>query len=71
MTFSTYKEHPVRTLVAQIIDLQSRDEFADPAVSDNETAAFARDKVFAIVKLLSSLLEQTPATLASTTKVDP
>lgn len=66
MTFSAYKDHPIRALVAQLLDFQGREEFADPAVADNEVAAFARDKVFAIAKLLSSLLEQTPATLAST-----
>lgn len=65
MTFSAYKDHPVRALVGQLLDFQGRDEFADPVVADNETAAFARDKVFAIAKLVSSLLEQTPATLAS------
>lgn len=66
MTFSAYKDHPIRALVAQLLDFQAREEFADPVVADNETAAFARDKVFAIAKLVSGLLEQTPATLAST-----
>lgn len=67
MTFSTYKDHPIRALLAQLLDYENREEFADPAIADNETAAFARDKVFAIAKLVSELLEQTPATLASTT----
>lgn len=66
MTFTAYKDHPVRALVAQLLDFQGREEFAEPIVADNETAAFARDKVFAIAKLVSGLLEQTPATLAST-----
>jgi hypothetical protein len=66
MTFSAYKDHPIRALVAQLLDFQGREEFADPVVADNEAAAFARDKVFAIAKLVSGLLEQTPATLAST-----
>jgi hypothetical protein len=67
MTFSAYKDHPIRALVAQLLDFQGREEFADPVVADNEAVAFARDKVFAIAKLVSALLEQTPATLASTT----
>lgn len=67
MTFSAYKDHPIRALLAQLLDYEDREEFADPAIADNETAAFARDKVFAIAKLVSDLLEQTPATLASTT----
>jgi hypothetical protein len=66
MTFSAYKDHPIRALIAQLLDFQGREEFADPVVADNEAAAFARDKVFAIAKLVSGLLEQTPATLAST-----
>lgn len=66
MTFAAYKDHPLRALVAQILDLQGREEFNDPAVADNEAAAFARDKVFSIARLISGLLEQTPATLAST-----
>lgn len=66
MTFSAYKDHPIRALVAQLLDFQAREEFADPIVADNEAAAFARDKVFAIAKLVSALLDQTPATLAST-----
>ena len=65
MTFAAYKDHPIRALVTQLLDFQARDEFAEPAVADNETAAFARDKVFAIAKLVSGLLDQTPATLAS------
>ena len=52
--------------MAQLLDFQAREEFADPIVADNEAAAFARDKVFAIAKLVSALLDQTPATLAST-----
>lgn len=66
MTFSAYKDHPIRALVAQLLDFQGREEFAEPVVADNESVAFARDKVFAIAKLVSGLLEQTPATLAST-----
>jgi hypothetical protein len=66
MTFAAYKDHPIRALIAQLLDFQGREEFADPSVANNETAAFARDKVFAIAKLVSGLLEQTPATLAST-----
>lgn len=66
MTFSAYKDHPIRALVAQLLDFQGREEFADPTVADNETAAFARDKVFAIARLVAALLDQTPATLAST-----
>ncbi len=66
MTFSAYKDHPIRALVSQLLAFQGREEFADPVVADNETAAFARDKVFAIARLVAGLLEQTPATLAST-----
>lgn len=67
MTFSAYKEHPVRALLGQLLDFQHREELADPLVADNEQAAFARDKIFAIGHLVEGLLSQTPATLASTT----
>ena len=70
MTFSAYKDHPVRALVSQLLDFQSRPEFAEPAVADNEQIAFARDKAFAIARLLQGLLEQTPATMASTTALN-
>ena len=46
--------------------MQSAPEFADPSVADNETMAFARDRVFALAKVIQSLLDQTPASLAST-----
>lgn len=46
--------------------MQSAPEFADPSVADNETMAFARDRVFALAQVIQSLLDQTPASLAST-----
>ena len=45
--------------------MQGAQEFSDPAVSDNESYAFARDKVFAITCATQALLLQTPAELTS------
>ena len=67
MTFSTYNDHPIRASVSQLLAFQNRSEFAEPEVANNEQVAFARDKIFAIAELLRGLLDQTPATLASTT----
>ena len=67
MTHATYHSHPLRAQLAQILDMQGRDEFADPAVAENEPIAFARDKVFGVARLIATLLEVVPATLASST----
>lgn len=69
MTHSIYRDHPIRAQLAQILNMQGRDEFADPSVAENEAIAFARDKVFGLARLLSSLLDVVPATLASTVAV--
>ncbi len=66
MTTSIYRDHPVRAQLAQILELQSRPEFAEPAIADNEQYTFARDKAFAIARLVQAQIEQTPAVLSST-----
>jgi hypothetical protein len=48
-----------------MLELQGRSEFADPVVADNETYAFAREKVFALTSLVEVRLAKTPAVLAS------
>lgn len=69
MTHALYREHPIRAQLAQLLDMQGRDEFTDPAVAENEPVAFARDKVFGLTRLIASLLDTVPATLASTVAV--
>ena len=66
MTASVYRDHPVRAQISQLLDIQARPEFSEPAISDNEQYAFAREKVHAITSLISLRLKQTPAVLAST-----
>ncbi|MHB1215669.1 MAG: hypothetical protein ACYCY9_11835 [Thiobacillus sp.] len=66
MTISVYKDHPIWASVKRILELQNAPEFSDPSIADNETYAFARDKVFGIAKVIQVLLEHTPATLVST-----
>lgn len=65
MTASAYRDHPVRGLVSRILDMQHAPEFADPSVSDSETFAFSRDKVFALTHAIDGLLQATPAELTS------
>lgn len=65
MSSSAYRDHPVRGLVSRILEMQSAPEFADPSVSENETYAFARDKVFALTHAIHALLQATPAELTS------
>lgn len=65
MSASAYKDHPIRAVLSRILEMQGAQEFSDPAVSDNESYAFARDKVFAIAHAIQALLQQTPAELTS------
>lgn len=65
MTLSGYRDHPLRSTIKRILDMQSAPEFADPLVSDNETMAFERDRIFALAEVIQSLLDQTPPLLAS------
>lgn len=66
MTSAAFRDHPVRAQLQQMLELQQRPDFADPTVADNEQYAFARDKAFAITKLVEAHLSKTPAVLAST-----
>lgn len=66
MTFAAYKDHPLRVSIARLLEIQGSAEMADPVVADNEQYAFARDKSFAIAQSIHTLLQATPATLAST-----
>ncbi|BCL74395.1 hypothetical protein JHS3_01310 [Jeongeupia sp. HS-3] len=66
MSASAYKDHPVRALVSQILEMQAAPEFAEPSVASSEQYAFARDKVFAIAHAINELLHRTPAELTST-----
>jgi hypothetical protein len=65
VTVAAYKDHPLRTSIARILEIQTSAEMADPAISDNEQYTFARDKTFAIAQSIHALLQETPATLTS------
>ena len=58
MSASAYKDHPIRAILTRILEMQGAQEFSDPAVSDNESYAFARDKVFAIIDPALMYLKQ-------------
>jgi hypothetical protein len=66
MTQAAYKTHPLRALVTQLLAFQQQKDLASPLVASNEQVAFSRDRIFSIARLVSDLLESTPATLAST-----
>lgn len=65
MTVAAYRDHPLRGLLARLIEMQGAPEFSEPSVADNETYAFARDKVFAMAQAVQALLAATPAELTS------
>ena len=65
MSESTYKLHPIWVLVAQILEASENEVFYEPAIAENEQYSFARDKVFAITRMIREYFEQTPAILAS------
>lgn len=65
MSETNYKNHPLRSAVNHILDLAANEAMSDPSVADNEQYTFARDKVFAIARLINSKLEKTPAILVS------
>ncbi|WP_433769342.1 hypothetical protein [Pseudomonas putida] len=65
MTTSAYQENPIRSTVQQMLNMRSMKEFSTVALAGNDSDAFARDKIFAILQTLSDLLEKTPAELAS------
>ena len=68
MTTEAYRDHPIRAQLQQMLELQKRPEFSESSVADNEQYTFARDKAFAITKLVDASLAQTPAVLASPLK---
>ncbi|WP_460164300.1 hypothetical protein [Pseudomonas sp. S2_F03] len=65
MTTSAYQENPIRATVQQMLGMRKMPEFSSEALAENESFAFARDKIFAILQTLKDLLEETPAVLAS------
>lgn len=65
MTVSAYNEHPLRSAIKQVLQLQSEPSMAEPVIADSEQYAFARDKTFAMAQVVNSLLDSTPAVLSS------
>jgi len=65
MSESTYKSHPIWSLVTQIAEVTENEAFYEPAIAENEQYAFARDKIFSTTRVIHEYLEQTPAIFAS------
>lgn len=65
MSESTYKSHPIWSLVAQVTEVKENETFYESAIAENEQYSFARDKIFATTQVIRAYLEQTPAILAS------
>jgi hypothetical protein len=70
MTVSAYRDHPIRAIVARILEMQSSPELNDPVVSESEAYSFARDKIFTITLIIQSLLDTTPAEFTSSTALN-
>jgi hypothetical protein len=66
LTSSAYSTHPLRGALQELMQLQHDPSMLDPVVANDEQISFARDKVFAMGELVRSLLDSTPAVLAST-----
>lgn len=66
MTSSAYSAHPLHGTLEELLQLQHDPSMQDPVVANDEQVSFLRDKIFAISELVRSLLESTPAVLAST-----
>lgn len=58
-------EHPLWNTLTQLLKLQTEPSLNEPAVTSNDELVFARDKVFALGKVIRSLMQTTPATLVS------
>lgn len=66
MNATEYTEHPIHSTVAQVLGLQSDEEFLQgvPALSEDQAWQLAR--VFEVVRVVERNLANTPATLTST-----
>jgi hypothetical protein len=62
---SAYQDHPIRAALTSILEMQRTKEFSDPAILGNAEHALARDKVFAITRVILDLIVTTPAELTS------
>ena len=56
MTRTAYDENPLRASVQRILDMRKMPEFSSEAIAADEGYTFARDKVFALLKLCRSFL---------------
>ena len=58
-------EHPTRGVLQNILALQSSEAFSEESLVNNEKFVAARDKVFAMARVVDSLFERTAPELAS------
>ena len=65
MSESLYRNHAIRAQIETLVELSESPLFSSEDIIANEAYVFARDKIFATVKIIHSFLEQTPAILAS------
>ncbi|MDR9836406.1 hypothetical protein [Herbaspirillum huttiense] len=65
MSTVTYQSHPIRGLINGLHSLKSDTTFYDPSIGWNEASSYQRDRIFAVIELLASLLEEVPASLVS------
>lgn len=58
-------EHPIGSVFDGVIELQQREEFAEPEVAGNPAYAAARDKVFSVSRAIRESLNHVPSDTVS------
>ncbi|QWF16389.1 hypothetical protein [Lysobacter capsici] len=67
---SAFKSHSIHASVHQLVELIERPEFAEPAVTDDERALGAHDKIAGVARALEDLLETTPPAVVAIPAID-
>lgn len=65
MSPSEYASHPLRSLLERIAELSNSAEFTDPDLLTSESNASALEATFAIVYIVRSMIDKSPALLVS------
>lgn len=65
MSESAYTTHPLHASIEAILAHQEDPTFFETVISENEQYSYYRDHIFAVVKLIKTLLAQTPGVIVS------
>ena len=64
MSDANYKNHPVRSILKQILDLQTDEEISAAMPSLGEDQRWQLERVFEVARVIEAILARTPSTLA-------